>query len=81
GGLPGVPVQFRQTPAHPQPLCRGQQRRVTAQARPTHWRKTLDGAERRYWARYDGLASLAYAAPADKPLNGRGALELSLIHI
>ncbi|MGA4817100.1 hypothetical protein ACPA9J_29455 [Pseudomonas aeruginosa] len=27
-----------------------------------------------YWARYDGLASLAYAAPADKPLNGRGAL-------
>ena len=37
---------------------------------------TLDGAERRYWARYDGLASLAYAAPADKPLNGRGALRL-----
>ncbi|HCD6622363.1 TPA: TIGR02099 family protein [Pseudomonas aeruginosa] len=50
--------------------------KTAAQARPTQWRMTLDGAERRYWARYDGLASLAYAAPADKPLNGRGALRL-----
>ncbi|WP_121222774.1 YhdP family protein, partial [Pseudomonas aeruginosa] len=38
--------------------------KTAAQARPTQWRMTLDGAERRYWARYDGLASLAYAAPA-----------------
>ncbi|WP_410960897.1 hypothetical protein, partial [Salmonella sp. SAL4360] len=35
--------------------------KTAAQARPTQWRMTLDGAERRYWARYDGLASLAYA--------------------
>ncbi|MGC3655067.1 hypothetical protein ACPTGO_31970, partial [Pseudomonas aeruginosa] len=37
---------------------------------------TLDGAERRNGARYDAVASLADAAPADKPLNALGARRL-----
>ncbi|MGG2395878.1 YhdP family protein [Pseudomonas sp. SH1-B] len=40
------------------------------------WRMTLSGAERRYWADYKGLASLALAAPAGALADGRGELVL-----
>lgn len=50
--------------------------KTAAETRESEWRMTLDGAERRYWATYGGRASLAYAAPADKPLAGRGVLRL-----
>ncbi|MCY1260266.1 hypothetical protein D9M69_174150 [compost metagenome] len=46
------------------------------ESRQANWRMTLDGDERRYWATYANLASLAYAAPADRPLAGRGSLQL-----
>lgn len=46
------------------------------ETRASDWRMTLEGPERRYWANYDKVASLAYAAPADKPLGGRGTLRL-----
>lgn len=47
-----------------------------AETRESEWRMTLDGPERRYWATYGNRASLAYAAPVDKPLAGRGVLRL-----
>nr|WP_294974745.1 YhdP family protein [uncultured Pseudomonas sp.] len=50
--------------------------KTAAETRDSEWRMTLDGAERRYWATYGDRASLAYAAPADKPLAGRGVLRL-----
>lgn len=46
------------------------------ESRPSSWSMTLEGPERRYWASYDKLASLAYAAPADNLLGGRGELRL-----
>lgn len=50
--------------------------KAAQEARQSQWRMTLDGPERRYWASYDSLASLAYAAPAEQPLAGRGVLLL-----
>ncbi|KAF1070853.1 MAG: hypothetical protein GAK45_00683 [Pseudomonas citronellolis] len=46
------------------------------ESRASEWRMTLEGPERRYWATYDALASLAYAAPSAKPMAGRGVLRL-----
>ncbi|QRY81547.1 TIGR02099 family protein [Pseudomonas sp. PDNC002] len=50
--------------------------KAAQETRNSEWRMTLDGAERRYWAIYGDRASLAYAAPADQPLAGRGVLRL-----
>lgn len=50
--------------------------KAAQETRDSEWRMTLDGAERRYWATYGDRASLAYAAPADQPLAGRGVLRL-----
>ncbi|WP_430293304.1 YhdP family protein [Pseudomonas sp. B1-22] len=47
-----------------------------SETRDSEWRMTLDGAERRYSATYGDRASLAYAAPAENPLAGRGVLRL-----
>ncbi|GAB7533553.1 YhdP family protein [Pseudomonas sp. 3A(2025)] len=46
------------------------------QARPSEFRMTLQGNERRYDTAYGALASLAWAAPASDPLQGRGELFL-----
>lgn len=44
--------------------------------RESEFRMTLQGAERRYWAAYDGLANLAFAAPGGNIAEGRGELFL-----
>lgn len=44
--------------------------------RPSQWRMTLDGPERRYGLDYQGLASLALAAPPDRLDGARGELRL-----
>lgn len=46
------------------------------QSRPSSLRMTLQGSERRYWAEYGELASLALAAPAAQLEDGRGELLL-----
>ncbi|KQQ67647.1 hypothetical protein ASF84_00430 [Pseudomonas sp. Leaf127] len=46
------------------------------QARPSEFRMTLQGRERRYDAVYGTQASLTWAAPASDPLQGRGELFL-----
>jgi len=46
------------------------------QERPTTWRMTLQGQQRRFWLDYAGLASLTLAAPAGQPAAGRGELLL-----
>jgi uncharacterized protein (TIGR02099 family) len=45
-------------------------------ARPSTWRMTLQGNERRYWLNYGDVASLAFAAPPGQMLQGRGELRL-----
>ncbi|TLX60356.1 TIGR02099 family protein [Stutzerimonas nosocomialis] len=50
--------------------------KATAARRDSSLRMTLQGPERRYWVRYGDLAALAYAAPADRLLEGRGELML-----
>jgi uncharacterized protein (TIGR02099 family) len=45
-------------------------------SRPSTFKMDLQGAERRFDARYAGLATLAYAAPATNLTNGRGELLL-----
>jgi uncharacterized protein (TIGR02099 family) len=51
--------------------------KAATQALPSVYRMTLQGSERRYWLEYGSLASLAYAAPSDKPAHGRGELRLA----
>ncbi|RJG11907.1 TIGR02099 family protein [Pseudomonas cavernicola] len=50
--------------------------KVAADERPTEWRMTLQGAERRYWLDYANLASLTVAAPVGRLSDGRGELRL-----
>lgn len=50
--------------------------KAAAEARNASWRMTLQGAERRYWFDYGGVASLAFAGPVEQPLQGRGELRL-----
>ncbi|WP_137889368.1 YhdP family protein [Pseudomonas sp. 2FE] len=50
--------------------------KAAADERPTEWRMTLQGAERRYWLDYAKLASLSLAAPLDRLADGRGELRL-----
>lgn len=49
---------------------------TAAQGRNTVFRMTLQGAERRYWLAYDGLADFTFAAPATNFADGRGELFL-----
>ncbi|MEO4045745.1 YhdP family protein [Pseudomonas sp. CAU 1711] len=46
------------------------------EARPSVWRMTLQGQERRYWLEHGQLASLDFAAPPGQALAGRGELRL-----
>ncbi|MGQ7959276.1 YhdP family protein [Pseudomonas sp. SP16.1] len=50
--------------------------KTAAQERYADWRMTLAGDERRYWLDYQGLLSLAFAAPPGEPNQGRGELML-----
>ncbi|WP_137974955.1 YhdP family protein [Pseudomonas sp. F(2018)] len=50
--------------------------KAAADARPTTWRMTLQGNERRYWLDHGSVASLAFAAPPGAALQGRGELRL-----
>ncbi|MBA1188575.1 TIGR02099 family protein [Pseudomonas entomophila] len=50
--------------------------KATSTARDSTFGMSLDGAERRLEARYAGLATLVYAAPAERLLQGRGELRL-----
>ncbi|WP_252274708.1 YhdP family protein [Pseudomonas subflava] len=50
--------------------------KAAGDARPSTWRMTLQGEERRYWLDYGQVASLALAAPAGQMLQGRGELRL-----
>lgn len=48
--------------------------KTAEQERHAEWRMTLSGRERRYWADYEGVASLNLAAPAGALADGRGEL-------
>ncbi len=50
--------------------------KAAADERPTEWRMTLQGAERRYWLDYAKLASLTVAAPVGRFADVRGELRL-----
>ncbi|MCU1715635.1 YhdP family protein [Pseudomonas sp. 5P_3.1_Bac2] len=45
--------------------------------RPSIWRMTLGGSERRYWLDYDKLLSLSFAAKPGQFNQGRGEIRLS----
>lgn len=46
------------------------------EVRPSTWRMTLQGQERRYWLEHGELASLAFAAQPGQVQSGRGELRL-----
>lgn len=50
--------------------------KAAADSRPSSWRMTLQGAERRYWLEYGEVASLAFAAAPQQVQQGRGELRL-----
>ena len=55
--------------------------KAAEETRPTSYRMTLQGNERRYWLDYAKLASLALAAPPGELLQGRGTLRFgNIVH-
>ncbi|WXL26688.1 YhdP family protein [Ectopseudomonas mendocina] len=51
--------------------------KLAEEERPSVWRMTLGGAERRYWFDYAALASLSFAASPGQFNQGRGELRLA----